>query len=356
MIALLGGHACAAEQDVIQQQAETIGVEELERIAGTYAPEIEWSTEQDFENGLAEVFAAGAEVTGGVLKEALRSGMLLLIIVLIAGIAEGAAECGAKHVIQAVPIAASLAITSVSIADTNSLIGLGQETISKIEAFSKVLFPTVAAAMAASGSPGAAAARQAAAVLFSDILVSLINHFLLPIVYGYIAASVVSAVTGNEGVKRIAAMLKWLVTTILTLVLLAFVGYLTVSGVIAGKADALTIKATKFAVSGMVPVVGGILSDATETILAGAGILKNSIGVFGMLVVLSMCVVPFLQLAVHYLVYKLVAVLSSVIGNSRVVGLIDGIGGAFGLVLGMTGASALVLLISMVSAILVTNT
>ena len=189
------------------------------------------------------------------------------------------------------------------------------------------------------------------APLFSTVLMSLITKLLLPLVYGYIAACVAYAAVGNEGLKRIAGTLKWVVTSILTVVLLVFVGYLTVSGVIAGSTDAVTVKAAKFTMSSLVPVVGGILSDAAETVLAGAGILKNAVGVFGMLAVLCMCVAPFLQLGIHYLTYKVTSALSATVSSGRVAGLIDQIGGAFGLVLGMTGASALLLLISMVSAI-----
>ena len=198
---------------------------------------------------------------------------------------------------------------------------------------------------------GAAAARQMATMLFSTVLMSLITKLLLPLVYGYIAACVAHAAVGNEGLKRIAGVLKWTVTSILTVLLLVFVGYLTVSGVIAGTADAVAVKAAKFTVSSMVPVVGGILSDAAETVLAGAGILKNAVGVFGMLVILSMCVVPFLQLGIHYLAYKLTAALAATVADGRTSGLIDGLGGAFGLILGMTGASAMLLLVSMVSAV-----
>ena len=70
-----------------------------------------------------------------------------------------------------------------------------------------------------------------------------------------------------------------------------------------------------------------------------------------MLAVLAMCVVPFLQLGIHYLMYKAAATLTATVSGGRVAGLIDNIGGAFGLVLGMTGASALLMLISLVSAI-----
>ena len=105
------------------------------------------------------------------------------------------------------------------------------------------------------------------------------------------------------------------------------------------------------AISRAIPVVGGILADASETVLAGAGVLKGTVGVVGLLVVLTICLTPFLHLAMQYLVYKGTAALCATVAGSKLCGLIDAIGGAFGLVLGMTGASALILLISLVSAI-----
>ena len=69
------------------------------------------------------------------------------------------------------------------------------------------------------------------------------------------------AALGNDGLKRIGGLLKWLITILLSVVLLAFVGYLNLSGVISGGADAATVKAAKFTISNMVPVVGSVISD-----------------------------------------------------------------------------------------------
>ena len=60
------------------------------------------------------------------------------------------------------------------------------------------------------------------------------------------------------------------------LLLLAFVGYLTASGAIAGSVDAAAVKTAKLAISRAIPVVGGILADASETVLAGAGGLRGT--------------------------------------------------------------------------------
>jgi stage III sporulation protein AE len=195
-----------------------------------------------------------------------------------------------------------------------------------------------------------------ATAIFSSLLINVINKLLIPLVYGYIAAQVAYAAVGNGGLKRVAAFLKWLTVSILTILLLVYVGYLTISGVMAGSADGATLKAAKLAISGAVPVVGGILADASESILAAAGILRGTVGVFGMIVVLGICLVPFLQLAIHYLLYKLTAALAATIGEGRVCGLIEELGTAFGLILGMMGACALLLLVSLVSSITVVVT
>ena len=351
VLLLLSGMGAASASDVLAAQSEALDLDALQDAAGGYLPDGALEAGISLDEGLQTILDTGSGQISGVVRKAVRSGVLLLTVVLLCGLAEGLyGGMGVSQTTDVVAIVGALAITAVAVADANSLIGMGREALEQMETFSKILLPTITAA-AAAASPSGAVARQLATMLFSDILITLINRLLLPLVYTYIAACVAYAAVGNEGLKRIAGTLKWVVTSVLTVVLLVFVGYLTVSGVIAGSTDAVTVKAAKFTMSSLVPVVGGILSDAAETVLAGAGILKNAVGVFGMLAVLCMCVAPFLQLGIHYLTYKVTSALSATVSSGRVAGLIDQIGGAFGLVLGMTGASALLLLISMVSAI-----
>ena len=127
--------------------------------------------------------------------------------------------------------------------------------------------------------------------------------------------------------------------------------YLSVVRVISGAVDGTTVKVAKTAISGVVPVVGGIIAEASETVLLGAGMLRNTIGIFGMLAILAACAYPFLQLGIQYLLYKLTAFLAGTLGTPGLCKLVDGLGGAFGLVLGMTGGCALLLLISVYSSV-----
>ena len=335
-------------EEVLQRQEKLIEVDELQQAAEENGGEAEYGASLD--EGLENLVDTGTRELGGVVRRAARSGALLLVILLFCALAESAGELG-KSSVKAASLAGTLAVTAVAVADVNSLLGMGTGAIEKMSSFANVLLPAVTVASAATGAVTGAAARQMAAALFSNLLIDLISGLLVPLLYGYIAASVARAALGREELKRMAELLKWAVTTVLTIMTIVFVSYLTASGVVAGTADAAAVKATKFAISGAVPVVGGILSDAAETVLASAGVLRGTVGVFGMVTILGLCLAPLLRLAVHYLAYKLVAALASALGSGPACTLVDQLSSAFGLVLGMTGACCLLLLITLVSCV-----
>lgn len=342
---------CSFGDELSQEQAEAAGVDEVVRAAGEYGEGLDPAEGFDLDEGLGKLWDRVVDSLAQVWRSAAASCVKLLAVVLLCSLVQETFGAAGGDSVGISRMAGVLGITAVALLDTGELIGLGRETIGEMEAFSHALLPTVTALCAASGAPAGATAGQLAAMLFSDMLLSLVDSLLLPLIYVYVGVCAAAAATGNEGLNRIGELCKWLVTAILSAILLCYIGYLTISGAIAGSTDALALKTAKMALSGVVPVVGGILSGAAETVLAGASILKGTVGIFGMLVVLGMCVVPFLQLGIHYLAYKLTGALSAAVGDKWVTGLIDQIGAAFGLILGTTGACAFLLLISMVSAV-----
>ena len=331
----LGAGSSYPQVDELLREAEDYGVTET----------------GDLGQGVQSILETGLDQAGGLLRHSLQTGLKLLAVVLLCGLAESAALDGKAGGLKAVEAAGALAVTALTVNDMNTMIGLGRETIERMDSFAGLLLPAMATLTAATGGVTGAAVRQGVTVFFSDLLITAIDRLLVPLLYAYVAACCAQAALGNEGLKKLSALIKGAITFLLTAGLLIFVGYLTASGAIAGSADAAAVKAAKLAISRAVPVVGGILSDAAETVLAGAGVLRGTVGVVGTLVVLAICLVPFLQLAIHYLTYKGAAALTGTVANSGLSRLMDEIGGAFGLMLGMTGSCALVLLFSIVSAV-----
>jgi len=140
--------------------------------------------------------------------------------------------------------------------------------------------------------------------------------------------------------------LKWLPTWALRTILYIFTGYIGITGVVAGTTDAAMLKATKLTISGAVPVVGNILSDASEAVLVSAGLMKNAAGIYGMLAVIAIWIGPFVEIGVQYLMLKITAGICGMFAPKQTSELIADFSAAMGLLLAMTSAVCMIFLIS----------
>ena len=297
--------------------------------------------------GLGDLWHSACAYVRTALETQASGAALLLGVVLLCSLAESClAAADSPCVPRYVSVAGALAITLVAAGDFRRMMGLGVETMSQLEVFSKALLPTLSAA----------GARQVATVFFTDLLISLIRQVLLPLLYACIAAAAADAVVPGHSLQKIGQGLRKCAAWALTALMLVFTGFLSVTGATTSAADALSTQLTRTAIATAVPVVGSIISDAAGTVLAGAGMLKGAIGVFGLLAVLAICLTPFITMAVQYLLYKLAAFLAGTVTQEPLADLIDALGSAFGLMLGMTGSCALALLISIISSVSVVST
>ena len=340
----------AGAEDLQEVQQAAMDVSSLEDAAPEELEGLDPLSMGDLSEGWSLLKDLAAEQVGELVGHTVRSGALLLLIVFFSTMADLVAGSSPEGR-QAVRLSGTGAVALVALSDMQSLIGLGRETIQSLSEFTTALIPALTVAATAGGAVTSAPLRQVATLFCSNLLTRGITTFLLPLTYGYAAAVVACSALEKDRLRPVAQLMRWCIVTALTALLLIYVGYITVSGAVSSAADASAVKATQLAISGLVPVVGGILSDATEAVLSGASLLRNSIGVFGMVGVLALCLGPFLRLGVQFLIYKLVAALSATVSDHPVSRLIQDLGSVFALVMAMTGACALVVLLSVVSTI-----
>ncbi len=323
-----------------------------EQVEDFYQSGEDYGVVADFslEENIATLWQGVVDEVDDLLNSAARTGVQILAVVILCGVVE-TSGIGGGGSCSVVTIAGSLAVTALAMGEVGSMIGLGRDTIDGMQTFSNILLPVMATLTAATGNIRLAAVHQGVTVAFAQLLISVIDGLLIPMVYVYLATCCAHAAVGNSGLKRIAELIRRGITTVLTGMLVVFVAYLTVSGAVAGTADSATVRAAKIAMSRAVPVVGGILSDAAESMLVGAGVIRTSVGVVGMLVVLAICLVPFLYLLTHYLTFQVAGALAATVAEPKLSKLIEEIGSAFGLVLGMTATCALLLMFSLVAAV-----
>ena len=250
--------------------------------------------------------------------------------------------------ISVVEFAGVLAVAGILLHQTNSLVDMAANTVMELSEYGKLLLPVMTAALASQGGITGSAALYTGTAVFDTILSGAIARLLIPLVYIFLALSVAFAATGEELLQRLRNLIKWLMTWGLKILLYIFTGYMGLTGVITGTADEAAVKATKLTMSGMIPVVGGILSDASEAVIIGAGMMKNAAGVYGMLALIAIWITPFLHIGISYLFLKMSAAVCESFGVKRISGLIKNFSEAMGLLLGMTAAVCILLLISMI--------
>ena len=249
---------------------------------------------------------------------------------------------------QVTNLAGAAAVGSVLLLRSNTLIRLGAETVRHISDYGKLLLPVMTASLAAQGGVTTSTALYTGTAVFDTILSNLISELLVPLVYLFLALAVGCSALEEEILKKMRDFVKWLMNWSLKTVLTVFTTYMSITGVVSGTTDAAALKAAKMTISTVVPVVGGILSDASESVLVSAGLMKNAAGIYGILAVLAVFLEPFLRIGSHYLLLKLTAAVSSIFGSKKMTDLIGDFSTAMGLLLAMTGAACLLLLISTV--------
>ena len=356
LLCFLGGSAAAQgadQENIIEWQAEALGMGSLEGEIPEEAQDllsgVELGLGANFEGGLRHVLQNAVGSLGGVFREAGRSAATVVVIAMLVGLLGSVFEGTGGETPNYVPLLGVLAVAATTLGTSNAFIGLGTNTLQTLEDFSKALLPALAAAGAASGGLTSAAIKYAGTVLFLDVLITLATRVIMPLIYVYIAAAIGNAAMGGEGLKAAVNLLKWVTGLLITGMMIAFVTYITVSGLVSGSADVATTRLARATISTVLPVVGGIVSDAAETVLAGAAMVRNVIGVVGLLVVLSVCLLPILQLGAHYLMFKAAAGLTGAVTDKRVGELIGDLGTAFGMIMGLTGAGAFMLFFSIIS-------
>lgn len=350
MLLLLATPALAAgEEGGGAPEAELDGLVDTEGLLEAAPPAMteyidEPALDGDLDSGLDRLLEAVKDKLGAVLGQTVKSAGRLVGIALLTGLAGTLTEGQTARYVR---LGGILAATVSVVGDMSGFARLGAETLHELSAFSKTLLPCMAAATTAAGGAAAAAARYGGTALFLDLIISLADKLLLPLIYAYLAAIAAEAALGEDGFPTgLSDLLKWLCTSLLTVLVLGFTIYLAVTGAVAGTADATATRVAKTAISTALPVVGGILSDAAGSLVAGAGILKSGVGVFGLLAVCWLCLMPVLRMGVQYLLLKLSAGLCTMAGDSGLGKLVSHMGTACGMLLGMVGAGAAMLFIS----------
>ncbi|WP_164668646.1 stage III sporulation protein AE [Virgibacillus doumboii] len=147
----------------------------------------------------------------------------------------------------------------------------------------------------------------------------LVSKFILPLLFLSALLLIVSTLNENYKVTHLANLFKSVGMGTLGVFLTVFLGVMSVQGATSAIQDGVAMKTTKFITGNFIPVVGRTFTDAADTILSASLLLKNAVGIVGVLIVVFVAAFPAIKIFVIAIIYKLAAAVLQPIGDGPVI-------------------------------------
>ncbi len=310
----------------------------------------------DVKGGFSALWKGAAKVLRKSIKGSVKSAFQIVGICLLLSMADAFAKsAGTALPNRLCELIGSTAILLSALQNSGSLLALCQSAIVRLESFTKLMISVFTVASISAGRPASAMASAGAAMLFSEVILTLAIKVFLPGITLYLFLIYGGIVGENGALRQAASVGKWALTSFFKVFLTAYFAYLTFTGLVTGSADAAAVR-TAQNLSGAVPLVGSVIAGASDTILAGASLLRAATGLFGTLGAAAICLTPFVQGVCYMLSYRVLAVFAASFAEGGTRAMLDGLSNAYSMLLGSLAACCAVQFITIVVCMTVTGT
>lgn len=194
-----------------------------------------------------------------------------------------------------------------------------KETVDMMGSFMIALLPLVLGLMASIGNIIAVSFFHPFVLFLINSSGILVSNFILPLLFLSVLLYIVSTLNKNYQVTHFANLLKSISLGSLGIFLTIFLGIMSVQGTVSAIEDGVALKTTKFITGNFIPVVGRTFTDATDTILSASLLLKNAIGVVGLLIILIIALFPAIKIFAIAFIYKIAAAVLQPIGDGPII-------------------------------------
>lgn len=219
------------------------------------------------------------------------------------------------------------------------------KTVKYMTEFSFLIIPYMISIIAATGNIASASSIQTIILFFISFIGDFIVNIVIPILVLSTTIGIISNLSDKINIGKLSKYLKSGIVWCLSIVLTVFTAVLSLESTLSKGVDQVSVKATKAAVSGFVPVVGKILGDTVETVLGCAGIIKNTIGVIGVICIIGICILPIIRVGVLTITYYLTSGLCEVIADKKIVNILEQMGDTFKILFGIVTALCILMII-----------
>lgn len=211
-----------------------------------------------------------------------------------------------------------LALITIAISSFKIAVTAGLASIGKMVIFMKLLLPVLLVLLTAMGGLTSAALLQPFLMVFISFMGYFTEGVIFPLIYLSAVLTIANNVSDRFKVSRIADLVKQITKIALGLVLTLFIGVITVEGVAGAVVDGVTLRTAKYMTGAFIPVAGSMFADALDAVMGGSLLLKNAIGLSGVVVLATIVLFPVIKIIVIALIYRFAAAILQPMGDSLI--------------------------------------
>ena len=208
-----------------------------------------------------------------------------------------------------------LAFLLVAVKNFHMALELGAGTIEKAADFLYAVLPVLLSSFALTGGTVAASVVQPTVLGVITLFLGLLERFFLPLLLMMAALVICSQLTSGYSFRKFCELIRSVLLIALGFMMTVFTGLLGLESFAAGTVDGLTLKTAKMATGSFIPLVGGYIADAFDSILGAGLLLRSSIGIFGVIAVFIVMFMPALRILLMAFLFKLTAAVLQPFGD-----------------------------------------
>ncbi|MCW3490277.1 stage III sporulation protein AE [Dethiobacter alkaliphilus] len=324
--------AAQTPDELARQQAEEIDLTQIEefwnevqRESGDYLPDFEFRDVLNwFRPGQAEGLSV-SEVFQGLWRFMWREIYInlnllgkLLFLAVVASLLKNLEKAFANDSIASLTQAiVYLALIVIAMQSFTVAVNLGRQTVDNMVEIILSVIPLLLVLLASLGNFASAAIFRPLIIFAVNFFATIIRDLAFPMIYLTTILSIVNHFSPRVTVSKLADLFKNVSVWVMGMTMTIFTGLLAVHGVASSVGDAVTIRTAKFMTGAFLPVVGGMLTDAVETVASATLILKNTVHLAGVLLLFYVVVFPLLKILALVFIYKLAAALIQPLGETN---------------------------------------
>lgn len=349
---------------IVEEQKEMFGINSFIKNAKEYSGE--FFAEIDLQEMLNSTIKGEIDNTsiyqkifnllGEEVKIGIKSLISILVIVIIHSILKSISEnLENKELSKIIYYVQYIAIVTIIMTNFSDIIAIVRDTATNLVGFMNSLIPILISLMLYTGSITTSSVLEPIILFMVNLIGNLIQNFLIPSVLIVTTLSIISQIGDKVQINKLAKFFNSGIVWLLGVILTIFVGIISLEGTLSSSVDGITAKTTKAIVSSSIPIVGKILGDAVDSVLGCGIILKNAIGVIGVIIIIGICIMPIIKIAILTISYKVLAGICEPIADEKIIKLLDQIGNIFKVLLAILCSMSVMVIIGTTLVIKISN-